>query len=433
MKKKFTSYCGIATTRLLATLISAFTLLRYFRKIRQYEEIFVNYRSFGHSISDTNAFLTSKEKSRLCFSIGDIRERNPYFDLILPGERLIQIILPKPRIIGRQNLRKAVGLKFFDYISFTHKCGALPNLQAVFEDNKTVVLESIKDLAISKLSLSPGTVQNTIDEIYNLDLTAKENSKSVGTWAQIYNPEELGMKSAENSSDLRFKEELEKKGFEPNKLVTLILRIGGSPHHGPGLEHYEPIIEFLQSSNYFVLALGDTASISREIRSRFPNLALPSDFDVPVRSVDFSSIYYSRFTLGDMSGIWPIFTIRGGRGLCLNTIPTKFLMNRTEVLPRLWVDNKGMLMSPDRQFEIYGEKVRGKNREIEIEGYAPVFHAPETMLNCVKRFERDLIANQPLEIDERYFKYFSEFPPEMLRNCSIAPEFFEEFSRLSKQ
>ncbi len=89
-------------------------------------------------------------------------------------------------------------------------------------------------------------------------------------------------------------------------------------------------------------------------------------------------------------------------------------------------------MSLERQFEMYGEKVRGRNREIEIEGYAPIFHTPETMLNCVKRFERDLEFKQNLEVAEEYLQYFSEFPPEMLRNCSIAPEFLEKFNQLPK-
>ena len=345
---------------------------------------------------------------------------------------MIQIILPSPRAIGRQNLRKAVGLQLVKDISFIRKRGHLPKLQFVRHDNKSVALESIRENFLSKLDLSEQDIKKTIYQIYKIDLSAREHSKSIGTWVQIYNPEEFESNLNESRTDLAFKQELEKKGFVPNMLATLILRVGESPHHGPGIKHYEPIIEFLQSKNYLVLALGDNSSITLELRSRFPNLALPSDFDVPARSIDFSSIYYSRFTLGDMSGIWPIFTIRGRRGLCLNTTPTKFLMNRVEVLPRLWVDKKGIPMSLDRQFEMYGEKVRGKNREIEIEGYAPTFHTPETMLNCVKRFEREQLVNQPLEIDEIYLKYFPEFPLELLRNCSIAPEFLEKFSQMPK-
>jgi hypothetical protein len=432
VKIRVISYLEFSITQILAILISTKILILNFTKILKFEEIFINYRAFGHSISDTNAFLTFKEKNRLCISIGDITERNPHFESTVPRERLIQVILPKPQIIGKQNLRKAVGLKIYKYISLIQKSGVLPKLQAVLEDNKTVVLECIREAGISQLGLPAGIIQNTIDQIHDLDLTAREHSKSVGTWAQIYNPEEFGVKPVENKQDLAFKEELERKGFEPNNLITLILRIGKSPHHGPGIKHYEPIIDFLHSKNYLILALGDASSIPLELRSRFRNLVLPSDFDAPTRSIDFSSIYYSKFTLGDMSGVWPIFTIRGRRGLCLNTIPTKFLMNRTEVLPRLWVDNKGVPMSLERQFEMYGEKVRGRNREIEIEGYAPIFHTPETMLNCVKRFERDLEFKQKLEVAEEYLQYFSEFPPEMLRNCSIAPEFLEKFNQLPK-
>jgi hypothetical protein len=418
-------------TRILANLISVQILLRCFKRIRKYEEIFINYRAFGHSISDTNAFLVSGEKSRLCISLGNISERNPYFNVVTPGNNLIQVILPKPKIIGRQNLRKKVGFQLFEIISFIQKKGYLPKLCLVFHDNKSVVLQSIQDIALNKIKLPSDKLIKTIEHIRSMDLTAREHSKSVGTWAQIYDPAKLGFEPRETQIDLRFKQELKKKGFSPSSLVTLILRVGNSPHHGPGVNHYEPTLDFLQVNNYLVIALGDTYSISPELRIRFPNLALATDFDVPTRSVEFASIYYSRFTLGDMSGIWPIFTIRGTRGLCLNTIPTKFLMNRVEVLPRLWIDKEGLPLSLDAQFEIYGETVRGRNRETEIDGYKPSFHTPETLLKCVKRFERDLVIDKPLKLDERYSRYFSEFPPEMLTNCSIAPELLEAFNEMS--
>jgi hypothetical protein len=106
-------------------------------------------------------------------------------------------------------------------------------------------------------------------------------------------------------------------------------------------------------------------------------------------------------------------------------------MNRVEVLPRLWVDKKGLPMNLDTQFQIYGETVRGRNRETEIDGYKPSFHTPETLLKCVKRFERDLAIDKPLKLDGRYTRYFSEYPPEMLTNCSIAPELLEAFNEMS--
>ena len=418
-------------TRILANFISIQILLRYFKRIRKYEEIFINYRAFGHSICDTNAFLASGEKSRLCISLGNSRERNPYFNVITPGNNLIQVILPKPKIIGRQSLRKKVGFKLFETISFIQKKGYLPRLHLVFHDNKSVVLQSIQEISLNKINLPSDKIIKTIEHIRSIDLTAREHSKSVGTWAQIYDPAKYGFEPKETQIDLRFKQELRKKGFSPSSLVTLILRAGNSPHHGPGVNHYEPILDFLQSKNYLVIVLGDTYCISPDLRIKFPNLALPTDFDVPTRSVEFTSIYYSRFTLGDMSGIWPIFTIRGTRGLCLNTIPTKFLMNRVEVLPRLWIDKEGLPMSIDTQFQIYGETVRGRNREIEIDGYRPSFHTPDTLLKCVKRFERDLAIDKPLELDGRYSRYFSEFPPEMLTNCSIAPELLEAVNEMS--
>ena len=121
MKIRVISLLEFSITQTLAILISSKILILNFTRIRKSEEVFINYRAFGHSISDTNAFLTFKEKNRLCISVGDITERNPYFASIVPRERLIQIILPKPQIIGKQSLRKAVGLKIYKYISLTQK------------------------------------------------------------------------------------------------------------------------------------------------------------------------------------------------------------------------------------------------------------------------------------------------------------------------
>ena len=408
--------------RLLMLIFTLFFLGKTIHRIRKSQHVFVNYRAFGHSIADTNAFLATFPKNGLCISIGHTFERNPFMPLIYEDNNLIQLILPKPKWVGRINLRKIAGPLFINFLAFLQKIRFISTTTILYSENQQVVLECIKRLAANQLKIPDITVQETLKNIQIVDKSAREHSKTIGTWAQIYNPEVSGNSSRENFIDKEFLQEIEKQGVNREKLITFILRVGNSPHHGPGLSHYLPAIEYLQEKGYSIIPLGDTCEFESSKELDPKGIILPKKLNVERRSIDFSSILYSKFTLGDMSGLWPVFTMRGKRGLCLNTIPSKFLMNRVEVLPRRWENEKGIVMSLSQQFGPFGETVRGANRESLINGYKPRFHDSYTILKCVQRFESEAVQDTPLKIREPFLEYFGEYPQEMLSNCSVAPE-----------
>jgi hypothetical protein len=409
-------------SKFLAILISIVILARSFPRIIRNQHVFINFRAFGHSISDTNAFLSTYAVNGLCISIGNNLERNPFLSCFYPKQNLIQVTLPKLRITGRINLRKIVGPQLLHILLFLQRVGTIPKSVRFYSENKLVVSECVYLYAVNTLQIPDKIVQKTIDHIQFTDVSAREHSKAVGTWAQIYNPKIIGEGNKVHDIDEEFLREIEAKGVDRENLVTLILRLGASPHHGPGLAHYQPVIRYLQEKGYTIIPLGDTDALEMSKDFNRKQLVFPHDLRVPRRSVDFSSILYSKFTLGDMSGLWTIFTLRGKRGLCLNTTPTKLLINRAEVLPRRWKDSNGVTMELSQQFGLFGETVRGKKREEVIDGFKPSFHDPLTMLNCVRRFESEVVAGTPLIVREPFLKYFEEYPRGMLEDCSIAPE-----------
>ena len=420
--KKIQSILRVLAARLLVGALTLFFLLKTYWKIRKSKYIFVNFRAFGHSISDTNAFLSTFPHKGFCISIGNRYERNPSMPSVYSSNNLIQFILPKPKWAGRTNLRKITGPLLVKFLKSLQRIGLITKTTVIFDENQKVVLECLKRKTSNRLKLSNTSIRNVLNYIESVDKNAREHSKTIGTWAQIYDPETIGSGRQENLTDKIFLRELEKKGVSTEKLITFIIRVGNSPHHGPGLRNYLPAIDFLQGKGYSIIPLGDSAEFEKSRELDRKGIILPQELEVERRSIDFSSILYSKFTIGDMSGLWPIFTMRGKRGLCLNTIPAKFLMNRVEVLPRRWKNESGNTMSISEQFGPFGETVRGINRERVINGYKATFYDSKTILKCVRRFESEAILETQLKIQEPFLKYFAEYPPEMLTNCSIAPE-----------
>lgn len=98
----------IYKTKLLLLMYSLMLLLRIvffnINKLRRATAIFVNYRAFGHSISDTNAFLSSFGDKALCISIGKPNERIKYQGELYKPDNLLIFILKGSRVFGRINL-----------------------------------------------------------------------------------------------------------------------------------------------------------------------------------------------------------------------------------------------------------------------------------------------------------------------------------------
>lgn len=399
----------------------------YGKYIFKARTIFINYRSFGHSISDTNAFLSSFREMPLCISIGAKFERNKFFNKFYNRGNLIIITLLFVRFFGRINVRKYVGPRLSVYLNWLKNHKILSSKTVILTENKNVVLECIVKRVTKFSLLDTGKLPDFIKYVSDLDQVSRESSKAISLWAQIYNPNYLNDKMY--MKDLAsYRTSLLNLGINSKQVVTWIVRIGDSPHHGPGLEKYSGILNWLNMSNRIVIALGDT-TFDEKVFMTYPNLYNWKRLGLNAKSLPFLAINDSLFTFGDGSGVWTIVTLLGKFGLLFNTIPSKALYHNIEVLPRPWVDKYGNYCTLDQLFDQLGEKVRNEERGAIIDGFHPVHHSEDVMLKVFQRYENERVKRKPLEMDAQFIKYFNKFGIRLLKNCSISPELIEELRK----
>jgi hypothetical protein len=396
------------------------------RKLRRASALFVNYRSFGHSISDTNAFLVTFGDKALCISIGKIGERNKYLSKVFNSNNLLNITLRGGIFFGRLNMRKYIGPHIVIYLKFLRKIGILEKELQIFSDNKSLVLECLSK-RISRLSLlNPYQLGNLITNIARIDKTAQENCKSITFWAQVYDAKsqfDSNLRGDTREEYLYFNK-LSSLGVNGNNVVTLILRTGLSPHHGPGFAYYNEIIEDLDQKGKVVILLGDT-HIGLSNYRRHRNLYDSKTLGLDAKSLPFISIKHSLFTIGDQSGVWTIVTLLGKQGLLLNSTPSRSLFNNIEVLPRIWVDTRGRPCSLEHLFKSLGETVRNENRGKWVDGYQPIIHSKEMIFRVYDRFIAERLSNKKIQMDGRFFKYFTDYEFPLMQNCAISPELLD--------
>jgi hypothetical protein len=395
-------------------------------KLRRATAIFVNYRAFGHSISDTNAFLNSFGDNALCISIGKPNERNKYQGELYKPDNLLIFILKGSSVFGRVNMRKYIGPHICTYLKFLRKIAILKKEVQIFTENKSLVLDCL-ERRISSLSLIDfDQSKKLIDNIRRIDKNTRESSKAIAFWAQIYDaksPNDFKMRD-DTKEEYTYLNKLSNMSINPKSVVTLILRTGSSPHHGPGFNYYNEIIQDLNHKGLFIILLGDTDIGEVNYRNN-SNLYDARMLGLDVKSLPFVSIKHSLFTIGDGSGVWTIVTLLGKLGLLLNTIPSRSLYNNVEVLPRIWVDTKGRPCGLEHLFNSLGETVRNENRDKWVDGYQPIVHSNETLFKVYDRFIAERLSNKKIKMDMRYFKYFADYEFPLIQNCAISPELLD--------
>ena len=428
--KNYKTFIIYKTKLLLLLMYSLMLLLRIvffnINKLRRATAIFVNYRAFGHSISDTNAFLSSFGDKALCISIGKPNERNKYQGELYKPDNLLIFILKGSSVFGRINMRKYIGPLIYTYLKVLRKIGILKKELQIFTENKSLVLDCV-ERRISSLSLMNFyQSKKLIDNIRRIDKNARESSKAIAFWAQIYDaksPNDFKMRD-DTKEEYAYLHKLSSINVNPKNVVTLILRTGESPHHGPGFSYYNEIIQDLNRRGLLIILLGDT-DIGEINYRKYSNLYDARKLGLDIKSLPFISIKHSLFTIGDGSGVWTIVTLLGKLGLLLNTIPSRSLYNNIEVLPRIWVDTKGRFCGLEHLFNSLGETVRNENRGKWVDGYQPIIHSNETLLRVYDRFIAERLSNKKIKMDERYFKYFTDYEFPLIQSCAISPELLD--------
>jgi hypothetical protein len=409
------------------SVLLLFTILFFnFNKLRQATAIFINYRSFGHSISDTNAFLSSFGNKALCISIGKPSERNEYHGKLYKSDDLLTFILKGGDFFGRINMRKYIGSLISTYLKFLRKIRILKKDLQIFDENKSLVLYCL-ERRISSLSLiNLDQTKKLIENIKHIDKNARESSKAVAFWAQIYDGKSINdfKMRDDTKEEYYYLNKLSSINVNPRNVVTLVLRTGASPHHGPGFSYYHDIIQDLNRKGLLVILLGDT-EIGEFNYRKYSNLYDARMLGLDVKSLPFISIKHSLFTMGDSSGVWTIVTLLGKLGLLMNTIPSRSLFNNIEVLPRIWVDKKGRFCGLEYLFNSLGESVRNENRGKWVNGFQPVIHSNEMVYRVYERFITERLSYKEIKMDGRFLKYFADHEIQLMQNCAISPELLD--------
>ena len=347
-------------SRLYASFIASKVLIKvlFMRNLLNSKElIFINYRSFGHSVIDSYSVFDFYGHAALTISLGEDFERNSSLNWIIPSNCLIQRIIPswhrKIEFVSRLSLRKYVGPRVFGCLIAIQKMGLISRKTRIVKENAELML-----------SLAPHHICKYTDWSFERSTkyikernTYHEESQILGTngvGTQIYasilkqiTRAQLSVPEGTEDSFFRsLKLNCNLESAPAINLYTVIISDRNKPHHGNGINRYIPIIKkLLESPNSVVIVLGDSQNEVQKLRNTdttLSRLLLPSDFAIGAKAAQFLAILNSLLTFGDPGGIWCVFLLLGDKGVIVDQIPTGELINRCLIIPRIWEsDNLG--------------------------------------------------------------------------------------------
>lgn len=336
-------------------------LLRYGHYFFGKSRIFVNYKSFGHSLIDTDAFLRYSEKS-LCISIGRPQARNKFIGELLGERQYILILLPKSISPNAQvRMGKITYLILRLILVVPRKSVAkVVLIDDSFSATEATALELLKSCNL----FTDSQIKTHFSNFRELIHTQSQFKRVAGTtlFAMLANsrgiPEQFfknyahelslflsvlthsNIETQNNSSNA-------KKGF-----VTLIIRSGSKVHHGEGFAVYRDLLPyFAHSKDLNVLILGDFSAFL-DIREELPvftreRVFCPKDFAIHGNLVDIFGMHFSKYIFGDSSGLWGLFPlVSKSRGFRVNCMPILESIRNTTSLPKEWRDRNNEKLSP---------------------------------------------------------------------------------------
>lgn len=315
--------------------------------------LFINHKSFGHSILDSFAIYEYYKNDCFILSLGEASERNSSLNWIIPPENLAQITLPswhkRFRVLRGYLLRNQVG-PIIVKILLTAKKSRL-----IGKEKQIKSLEGSDMLNLAPYHLkqylgwsSERAVQYVQNRKMVHDVNGIQHSNGVGTqiFASVVNRiPDNALNIPRHTKELFFeflRLNLKTDKIDNISILTLIISNRNKGHHGNGIARYLPALEnLLTPLNQVVILLGDVPKDFRAIHNldpKYKRVFTPEDFSLNPKAVEFLSIRYSRVVLGDPGGIWCVFLLLGEKGILVDQIPTGELINRCRHLPRLWVN-----------------------------------------------------------------------------------------------
>lgn len=349
-------FLGVYSFLKISVLLSRYSHY-FFGKNR----IFVNYKSFGHSLIDTDAFLRYSENS-LCISIGRPQARNRFVGELLGKRQYLLVLLPKSISPNAQvRIGKITYLILNLILGIPRKFGAKVVL---FHDSFSATESTALELLKSCNLFTDSQTETHFSNFKELIHTQSQFKRIAGTtlFAMLANsrgiPEQF-FKDYANELSL-FLSALSHSEIEgqntssntKNAFVTLIIRSGSKMHHGEGFAAYRDLLPyFVHSKDLNVLVLGDFSAFleSREELPAFirERVFCPKDFAIHRNLVDIFGMYFSKYIFGDSSGLWGLFPlVSKSRGFRVNSIPILESIRNTTSLPKEWRDKNNNKLSP---------------------------------------------------------------------------------------
>lgn len=387
-------------------------------KIRKAKYIFINSNSFGHSVSDSIAFIETFGVDSLVISLGTEfnhvagTERNKYFDLCL-GKNLIGIYFPE--LSKKQDNWRFVHPLSKGILELLRKAMNCPQIQ-FYEDKKFVLEEVIPKKISSALNCS-------FDEgkkIYrNLDICLIEGRfhfHPAGCIPVLMESMQTDLVSVSSKMERKFLENLE-SWFQCKSFVCLAIRRGKAPWHSSA-DYYLDLIDLLYSLGFEVVLIGDREYLyeiaEKRNFTRHHNISNLNMDKYQQKYFELFAIKNCLFVVGDQGGVWSLVHAFNKPGLQINTSPVATLQYNVEALPRKWIyrDSGVEMLDANIIFndlffkwrfdsivnKSHSDRVINNSFIGEYKHLIPVENDKSFILSVVKRYVCDLTYLTPLSM-----------------------------------
>ena len=370
------------------TIIKLVCLLTYiclvliynFKGIKKAKRIFVNSWGFGHSITDTSAYLNHYRSEGIVISLGTSfgkipgTERNNFFNLLQHHKQIISLNLPSA-FVTKDNWSLVHPLTLVILKLFTFLLG---NSKLIIEGSNEHININVLPKIISKnlginlidgkkiltdLLLSYKIAENHYQSPHTIQFFFKQPKLNVGI-----------LKSKLNSSLADFY----KKNLENKKFVCLTIRRGDAPYHS-NANYYREVIRLLNLKGFRVYLLGDKQyfiQLTTQEKFSYSKIVINCEINKQdSKLLDLFAISDCAFLVGDQGGVWSLVHAFNKPGLIVNSSCIAHLQYNVESLPRKWIyeDNKNEVSDANILFnELYFRYkpfyiTHGRLRVIQVE------------------------------------------------------------------
>jgi len=333
----------IAIAKLICIFVYICLILIYnFKEIKKAKRIFVNSWGFGHSITDTSAYLNHyRGKGRvisLGTSFGQIpgTERNYFFNLLQHHKLIITLNLPYA-FLTKDNwpLVHPLCIKTLKLFSFL-----LGNSKLIIEGNNEQININVLPKIISRnLGINLNEGKKILNDLLLSYKVAENHYQSSHTIQFFFKQPKLNVKILKTRLDSRLADFYKKK-MENKKYVCLTIRRGAAPYHS-NANYYQKVIKLLHSKGFEVYLLGDKQyfiNIIEQEKVSYSRIVINYKINQEdSKLLDLLAISGCAFVVGDQGGVWSLVHGFNKPGLIINSSCVAHLQYNVESLPRKWI------------------------------------------------------------------------------------------------